>query len=67
MKSLFHFEKFARLAALSRRVSLHRKIPSFTRLMLNATTLQHLSTTLLVDTLTTPRRASPSFAQIQFP
>ena len=34
------------------RVSSHRNIPAFTPLMFNATTLQYLSTALLVDSLT---------------
>lgn len=67
MNSLSHFENFACPTALGRRVSCHRNIPSFTRLMLNATTLQHLSTAPSVDSFTTTRRPSPSFAHIQFP
>jgi hypothetical protein len=53
MKSLSHFENFACPTALRRRVSCHQNIPSFTRLMFNATTPQHLSTDL-IDSITTP-------------
>src|SRR5579859_3176187 len=53
VKSLSHFEKFARPAALLRRVSCHRNIPSFTRLMINATTPQHLTIPVSVDSLIT--------------
>jgi len=67
MNSLSHFENFACPAALGRRVSCHRNIPSFTRLMLNATTLQHLPTALSVDSFTTARRPSSSLTHIQFP
>src|SRR5215472_14297711 len=58
MKSLFHFHNFACPTALHRRVSGHRNIRSFTRVMISATTLQHLPTALSVDSLTT----SPSSA-----
>jgi hypothetical protein len=54
MKSLSHFEKFACPAALVRRVSRHRNIPSFARLMINATTPQHLLKTASFDSRTTP-------------
>jgi hypothetical protein len=54
MKSLSHFEKFACPAALVRRVSRHRDIPSFARLMINATTPQHLLKTASFDSRTTP-------------
>lgn len=67
MKSLFHSENFARLAAPSRRVSSHRNIRTFTPLIINATIPQHLPTALSFDSLTTPRRPSPAFAHMQFP
>src|SRR5215472_8923227 len=46
MRSLSHFENFACPAALPRRVPCHRNISSFTGVMINATTLQHLPTPL---------------------
>ena len=55
MKSLFHFENFARFAALSQRVSSHRNIRSFTPLIINPTIPQHLSTALSFDSLITPQ------------
>ena len=62
MKSLSHFENLACPAALRRRVSRHRNIPSFTRVMINTTTLQHPPRALSVDSLTTARLLRPSSA-----
>ena len=59
MNPLSHFENFARLAALARRVSSHQNIHSFTSLMLNAATLQHLPTALSLDSLTPPPQSEP--------
>jgi hypothetical protein len=67
MKPLSHFENFACPATLAPRVSCHRNIPGFMRLMINATTLQHLPMALSANSLTAPCPPSPSFAHMQSP
>jgi hypothetical protein len=67
MKPLSHFENFACPAMLAPRVSCHRNIPGFMRLMINATTLQHLTMALSANSLTVPCPPSPSFAHMQSP
>jgi len=67
MKSLSHFEKFACPAALVRRVSCHRKIRSFARLMINATPRNTPRTPYRSTSAPLPRRPSPCLAHMQSP
>jgi hypothetical protein len=67
MKSLSHFESFARSAALRRVVSCPPTTRGFPRLvMINATTLQHPRKTRSDDSLP-PTLPSPSSTHMQFP